>query len=73
MSSYDSIEWVVTNVASLTIVVATFGYGHYIPAADQIVQWSLGLLVAATIIVFNVVRTLHYIKDLRRPRKRKEP
>lgn len=66
-------EWVVTNVASFTVLVATFGYGQYIPAADQIVQWSLGLLVAATLIVFNVVRTIHYLKDIRKPRKRKQP
>ena len=72
MSTSEAVEWVVTNVASLSVVVASFG-GNLIPPADQLVQWSVGLLVAGTIIVFNVVRTLHYYREFKKPFRKRKP
>jgi len=72
MTTFDQIaELVVTNVASWTIVAATLQHVSYLPSAEHFIQWVVGLVVAATVITFNIVRTIHYLIEIRKNKKDK--
>ena len=74
MTTDKIIEIVATNAVSWFIVAATFSYTELIPSADRIVEWIVGLVVAMSIICFNIIRARHYWIQIgaikKKPRKK---
>ena len=52
----DIVAIVAQNIASLTVVFATFSWKTVLPPPERFVEWIVGLMVAMTLIAFNVLR-----------------
>ena len=67
MNAEETLEIVGTNAVSWFVVLATFNVNSMIPPPDRLIEWGVGLMVAASVVVFNVVRAYHYWKQSRKP------
>ena len=69
MSIFDEVvEMVLTNTVSWTIVAATFNYADLIPTSENLIQWTVGLCVGVSVMVYNVIRGVHLYDDLKHKR-----
>lgn len=70
MTSIDGIiEAIATNVISWTIVAATFNMADLIPSTENIVQWTVGMGVGLSVMIFNIIRSVQAYDDWKHNRK----
>lgn len=50
----DLVEIAALNAVSWTVVASSFHWQSLLPDASHAVQWTMGLLVAASIVVLNI-------------------
>lgn len=54
---------VAQNVLSAVVIATSFRWNSLLPQSDRVVEWVMGLMVAASILAYNIVRIYQSIKD----------
>ena len=65
----DIVAIIGQNIASLTVVFATFSWKTVLPPPERFVEWTVGLMVAMTLIAFNVLRGYQAYTAIRKERE----
>jgi len=73
MTTQEIIETAVTNIVSWTIVAATFNYSSLIPNPENLIQWTVGLMVGISVTAYNFMRLIQAVDDYREKRKARQP